>query len=473
MAVPIIMPRQGQTVESCILVQWLVKPGDTVTEGQPVASIETDKATFEIPAPASGTVLDLFFKEGSDIPVMTNIGVVGSPGEDYANLRPGGAAEAEASPPSPLTSAPPTGAPPALTFPETAASAANAPAAVAPSAAPSATPVGISPRARKTAERAGIRPETLSGSGPGGRVIERDVLAAAANLPPMSAAAREAIAAGAGVAPERGSGPAGRVLSGDIRPAAAVAPAAPAAPSPARPATREDRTIPVKGVRKIVAERMRQSLSTTAQLTLHARFDATVLQAFRARAKARGEAYGLPKLTINDLICYAVVRTLPKHPSLNAHFLGDRIVEFGAVHLGVAVDTPRGLMVPVVRDADRLTIAELSSTIRARADECQKGSINPDFLSGSTFTVTNLGALGVDYFTPVLNVPEVAILGVGGLSLMAVRREDGTVAHVDSIALSLTIDHQAIDGAPAARFLQDLVAALENIDLLLAAPPVG
>ncbi len=447
MATAIIMPRQGQSVESCILVQWTVKKGDTVAEGQTVASIETDKATFDVPSPAAGTILELFFEEGADIPVLTNIAAVGAPGEDISALRPGGSAPVEATPTPQPASAVPTSAPP-----------------VAPSvsSAPASAASGVSPRARKAADQAGIDAASLAGSGPGGRVIERDVKAAAATAPALSPAAKAAMAAGAGVPPARGSGPAGRVLASDLQ-SAIRNPQSAISSAPVR----ADRTIPVKGVRKIVAERMRQSLSSTAQLTLNARFNASVLQSYRARAKANGEAFGLPKLTINDLICYAVVRTLDKHPALNAHFLGDKIVEFGAVHLGVAVDTPRGLMVPVVQHASAMPVGQLSAAIRSRADDCQKGSINPDLLAGGTFTITNLGSLGVETFTPVLNAPEVAILGVGGLTLMPVRRADGSIEHVDAIGLSLTVDHQAVDGAPAARFLQDLVKALENVDLLL------
>ncbi|MCS6771029.1 MAG: 2-oxo acid dehydrogenase subunit E2 [Kiritimatiellae bacterium] len=457
MAVPIIMPRQGQSVESCILVKWLVKPGDTVVEGQPVASIETDKATFEVPAPAGGTVVELFFPEGADIPVLTHIGAIGAPGEDVSALRPAGAAPAAA--PAPASPAPGAAASPA-----TAAPAPKEPAA------PSGS-VGVSPRARKASARAGIDPSALAGSGPGGRVIERDVLAAAATVPPLTAAARAAGASTPDALPRRGSGLGGRITAAD-RLAPPEAGAA-AALEPAAIEAGTKREIPVKGIRKIIADRMRQSLSTTAQLTLHARADLSVVQAFRARAKAQGEAFGLPKLTINDLVCYAALHALKKHPSLNAHFLGDRIVEFGAVNLGVAVDTPRGLMVPVIHGADRLSIAALSAAIRERAEACQAGSINPDLLTGGTFTVTNLGALGIDYFTPVLNAPEVAILGVGGISLQPARRPDGSVAFVETISFSLTIDHQAVDGAPAARFLQDLVAAIEHIDLLLAAPPAS
>jgi pyruvate dehydrogenase E2 component (dihydrolipoamide acetyltransferase) len=151
---------------------------------------------------------------------------------------------------------------------------------------------------------------------------------------------------------------------------------------------------------------------------------------------------------------------------LNAHFLGDRIAQHAQVNLGVAVDTSRGLMVPVVTDAGRLSLRELSAAIKSRAEDCQKGSINPDLLAGGTFTITNLGALGVETFTPVLNAPEVAILGVGGLAIKPVRK-DGSIALVDAITLSLTIDHQAVDGAPGARFLKELCEKLESIETLL------
>jgi len=432
------MPRQGQSVESCILTKWLVQPGDAVKTGQPLAGIETDKASFEVESPADGTVLALFFDEGADVPVLTNIGALGAPGEDFSALRPSGEASAAA--------------------PATTAEVAVAPAAP-PAAAPAAVsvpapgaPVGVSPRARKLAASQGLPTQGLAGSGPGGRVIERDVQAALAAGPRLSAAARAAT----GAIPAAGSGPAGMVLAVDR----GAAPAAPAA---------GETVIPVKGVRKIVAERMRQSLAAAAQYTLHRRFDATALQAYRAKIKTSGEALGLANVTVGDLLIFALSRVLPRHPALNAHFLGDKIVQFGAVHIGVAVDTPRGLMVPVLRDAQAHSLREISAEMRALAKSCQEGNIAPDRLAGGTFTLTNLGALGVDYFTPVLNTPQVAILGVGGITHLPVAT-DGVPGcrFAPTIGLSLTADHQAVDGAPAARFLQDLAQALEHIELTLA-----
>ena len=213
-------------------------------------------------------------------------------------------------------------------------------------------------------------------------------------------------------------------------------------------------TIPVKGIRKVIADRMMQSLQSAAQLTLQASVKAASLQAFRKKAKANAEVLGLPNITIGDMINFAVVKTLGRFPELNAHFLGKTIEQHSQVHLGVAVDTDRGLLVPVLRNASSMSLTQLSTAFKPLAKSAQDGSIEGDDLSGSTFTVTNLGNLGIDHFTPVLNVPEVAILGVGGLQVKPVRGANGEVEFVDTIALSLTIDHQALDGAPAARFLQ-------------------
>jgi pyruvate dehydrogenase E2 component (dihydrolipoamide acetyltransferase) len=276
----------------------------------------------------------------------------------------------------------------------------------------------------------------------------------------MTPAARAA----GGALPASGTGLAGTITAADR--------AAPAAPCglEARSSKLEAGAIdvPVKSIRKIIAERMRQSISTTAQLTLNTTAKATAMNALRARYKAAGESVGLAAPSVNDLILFAVSRTLPKFPAVNAHFLGDKIRQFSDIHLGVAVDTERGLMVPVVKDAGRKSVAEIGREVKALAKVCQEGAVKPEQLSGSTFTVTNLGALGIEHFTPVLNVPEVAILGVGGIVLRPYEGAKG-VEFIPSIALSLTIDHQGLDGAPAARFLQALVKAIEAIDLVVAA----
>jgi len=434
MATPVIMPRLGQSVEDCILAEWKVAPGAVVEEGTVLAVIETDKASFDLESTAAGTVLELFWEEGDDVPVLANVVAVGEEGEDTSGLRP----QKETAAPAPA--AEPTKA---------TVTSSDAPALVAPVATSSGggSEAGVSPRARKLALRSGIDPETIQGTGPGGRVIERDVEAAASGRPRLSASAAASAREAGLEPPARGKGLAGMALAGDMQQPGAIEGA---------------QVEPVKGIRKLIAERMMQSLENTAQFTLNSTFDATAIQTFRKKKRKEAKESGGPKITLNDLIVHALVETIKRHPSLNAHFLGDRIARFEEVHLGVAVDTPRGLMVPVLRSACSKSLEELSSDVKGLAESCIEGTIMPDQLSGGTFTLTNLGMLGIDHFTPVINPPEAAILGVGGIFLRSVRGKDGEVTPAECITLSLTIDHQAVDGAPAARFLQDLVDTLEN-----------
>jgi pyruvate dehydrogenase E2 component (dihydrolipoamide acetyltransferase) len=195
--------------------------------------------------------------------------------------------------------------------------------------------------------------------------------------------------------------------------------------------------------------------------------DARALQSLRARFKESPEALGLRGVTINDLVLFAVARALVQHPDLNATFADNAITQHARVHLGLAVDTPRGLVVPVIHDADLLSLKQLASESKRLAMAAQANRSAPDDLAGGTFTVSNLGAFGVETFTPVLNAPQVGILGVGGINLRPVQGKDG-VAFIPHIALSLTINHQVVDGAPGARFLQTIGAILANIDLALA-----
>ena len=429
------MPRQGQSVESCILTEWKVQSGDTVTEGDVLAVIETDKASFDLESTASGTVLELFWEADDDVPVLANVLVIGEEGENIDEFRP--ADSGGTSTPEPVaTSSSDTNIPAVETTAQPQETIAQSVGTVT---APSA---GISPRARKKAMHAGVDAEILVGTGPGGRVIERDVDAFLSGSPRLSAAAR--VRAQDGMeAPKHGSGIAGMALASDMREPGAIDGA--------------DVT-PVKGIRKLIADKMMQSLQGTAQLTLHSSFDATACQQYRKKRLADGES----KVSINDLVAKAILSALKVHPEMNAHFLGDRLAVFHEVNLGIAVDSPRGLMVPVVESASTMSLEMLSAEIKKKAIACRDGTIQPDDLSGGTFTLTNLGMLGVENFTPVLNPPEIAILGVGGISVKPKRQEDGEISFVDQISLSLTIDHQAIDGAPAARFLQTFVNHLET-----------
>jgi pyruvate dehydrogenase E2 component (dihydrolipoamide acetyltransferase) len=460
MATAIVMPKQGQSVESCIIVDWKKRPGDLIAEGDILCEVETDKAVLEVPSPVSGTLLELFFAAGDDIPVLTNIAAVGSVGEDVSELRP-----ANASTTPVATSAAPPAEPPAA---PTAVPASRASAAPPPATAPiESEPAGISPRARNLAERKQVEISGIEGSGPGGRIIERDIQAALANQPKVTPVAQAMVASGEFVLPQQGSGPGGRIMARDLS-----SPASPLTTGPtAQPAPQQNQAeseqIPVHGVRKVIAERMLNSLQTTAQLTMHSSADARTLLALRKRLKASDAALGLQAVTINDLILFAVARILRQHPVVNATFSDNVISQYNDVNLGFAVDTPRGLLVPVIRQANWLSLRALAQEGKRLVGAIQEGSITPDEMTGGSFTVTNLGNLGIEQFTPILNAPQVAILGVGSINLKAVEVED-EVEFIPHIGLSLTINHQVVDGAPGARFLYALAQGLKDLDLLLA-----
>lgn len=470
MAHVLIMPRQGNTVESCVIVDWKAKEGDAVAADAPVCEVETDKATFEVPAGAAGTVLKILHAAGDDVPVLQPIAVIGAAGEDWQAAL-GGAAAAAA--PEKAESAAPASA--AVQASPAAAAAPPAPASAGSADGSAAGKTAASPRARSLAAKEAVDVSVLAGTGPGGRVIERDVKAALEGRPALTAAAKAALAAGGSI-PAAGSGLAGRATAADIAAGAVFSASAPASAARMTAAGEGSATeTPIKGIRKVIADRMMESLATMAQFTLNASASAVRMQELRARLKGSSEELGLSKVTINDLILFAVSRVLPKYPFMNAHKSGGVVKTYERVHLGLAVDTPRGLMVPVIRNADLLTLEQISAEAKALAAACQSGTIKSDQLSGSTFTVTNLGSLGIESFTPVINAPEVAILGVCGIEPKPVIDEDasgcescGGVSFVPHIGFSLTIDHAVVDGAPAARFLKAFREAIADIDLWLA-----
>jgi len=441
MAQQVVMPKQGNTVESCIIVEWNVKVGDKVSIGDVICSAETDKSTIDVESTVEGTILALLFAEGDEAPVMEAIAVVGEKGEKVEVKAPT-VSDGKTPPDAPAVQE------------EKAAPVVSEPI-------PNQTAVGSSPRARNLATSLGIPVSNLSATGPKGRVIERDVLSASSQ--PLSPAAKEAALKEGILAPKVGSGIGGRVLASDLAKTEAVA-------STSSSAVVEGTvtTIPVKGVRKVTARRMMESIHGTCQLTLHAFADASALKRLRAGFKASNPSLGLSDVTLNDLVLFAASRTLTQFPAFNAHFLGDKILQFSSVHLGMATDAPRGLLVPVIRDSQSLSLKAISVEVKRLVAKCKAGSATVEELSGSTFTVSNVGSFGIEAFTPVLNVPEVAILGVGTIVLKPVEAKDGTVSFVPHIGLSLTMDHQAVDGADAARFLKALMENIASIDLLLA-----
>ena len=431
MATPVELPKLGNTVEECIVSRWAKHPGDAVAAGDLVAEIETDKATFELEAPVEGTVLATFFEEGALVPVFTNLFVIGKPGEDVEAFRPKAAA---ASPAAPTPAA--TGG----TTPAAPSSAAPAPAAQdrAPVVGASA-PGALSPRARRFAEERGFRPVAVQGSGPGGRVLEQDLRDLYFSAPRVSETAKAQALEGA-EAPREGSGPAGMILAADLGP----------------PAVR------ISNIRERIARRMRESLASTAQYTLNSSADAGGLLRLRTKIKQSGAT---PDINLNDLVAFCAVKAVLEMPDVNALFADGKIYKSAPVHLGFACDTPRGLLVPVVRDAHRMSAGELALRMKELTAQAVQGTISADDLGGATFTVSNLGNLGIESFTPLINPPQVAILGVDAIQLKPVRR-NANVEFIDSIGFSLTCDHQIVDGAPGARFLKVLREKIENVETL-------
>ena len=446
MATVIEMPKLGNTVEECFLTAWRKQEGEAVAPGEVLADIETDKTVFELTTPVGGILLARLFDAGALVPVYTPVCVVGEAGESVEPFRPQGGA-----PPAPAVAGeeragvgpPPEGGaePPA----QVAAAArdedagvgpspeggAEPPAQVAGAAAPpshrgggNGTSMRLSPRARRYQREHGPSAEMPAGSGAGGRVLEADLRAlhhATMATPPTADAA-------AG-----GPGTPASALSAE-------------APPPDAEVARAELTL----VRRTIAQRLRESRAQTVQYTLHTSANAASLLALRRRLKAVAETAGV---TIGDIVACCTIRALLEVPEMNAELIDGAVQVHRAVHLGFACDTPRGLLVPVVRDSQNLSLRGLSRRIKELTAQAVAGSIAADDLAGGTFTITNLGSLGIEVFTPVLNPPQVAVLGVDGIQVKPVRKPDGNLEFIDAIGLSLTVDHQVVDGAPGARFL--------------------
>lgn len=445
MANVVIMPKQGQSVESCIVTEFLKKVGDTVAVGDVLFSYETDKATFEEESKVEGTVLACFFADGDEIPCLTNVMVIGAPGESFEEFAPSanGVSAAE------------TAEKPVEAKVEESA------AAVSFASGPVVEGAPVSPRARKLAAEKGVPTSTLAGSGPHGRIIERDVQAAIAAGNVLTGKARAMMAEGGWEAPASGSGLNGTVKAGDLK-------VAKANHTDISGEGTDFEVVKMSNMRKLIARSMYNSLQNSAQLTHHLGADARRLQALRKKAKkAYEEGRIAANVTINDLVCYAVVKALQKFPNANSHCLGESMRIFKKVHLGLAVDTERGLMVPTVKNADDLDIIALSQALKKVAEDCKKGGINPDLLSpeAASFTVSNLGNYGVEIFTPIINVPQSAILGVNTIVPRPKDLGGGVYAFVPYIGLSLTYDHRSLDGGEATRFVKQIATEIENLDM--------
>jgi len=444
MATPVLMPKQGQSVESCIITEWKKKKGDTVKKGDILYSYETDKASFEVEAEADGVLLDVFYNDGDEVPVLVNVAVIGTAGEDTNAFR----AQGEA-PKAPVQEK-------AVEVKSVDPNSKIIESSVESTEELVVGDVKISPRAKKLAEKLNVYYQNAKGSGPKGRIIERDIEALAASGSRMTVMAAKQTADGQLAAPMKGTGLDGRIRTEDLFKYSADVPAG---------ADFEIKKI--SNMRKIIAENMLRSLHTSAQLTHHMSADARKMLSLREVIKTESAAGKLPNITINDMVCYAVVKALKQHPDVNGHFLGDAFRLYKSVHLGIAVDTPRGLMVPVLKNADDYNLAGVATRLKEIAIQCKEGKIAPELLNSEagTFTISNLGAFGVEMFTPVLNIPQIAILGVCAIIHKPKDIGGGTIAFVPHIGLSLTYDHRALDGAPASAFMKTLVKEIENISL--------
>jgi pyruvate dehydrogenase E2 component (dihydrolipoamide acetyltransferase) len=461
MANVVIMPKQGQSVESCIVSEFKVKVGDVVKAGDVLFGYETDKATFEEESKVDGTVLAIFWKDGDEIPVLENVLVIGNPGESFEEFKPkGDTAPVPEVVPAETASASLQPLPPAESAGSSLLSGQGRPEVLEGITSSSSA---ISPRARKLAAEKGVDAVHLVGSGPGGRVIERDVEAAVAAQGRLTGLAKAKLTEGGFMSPGVGSGLARAVKGADLKVWQPSHTAGLAGEGT------EFEVVKMSNMRKLIAKSMYNSLQNSAQLTHMLGADARKLQALRKKAKKALEEGKIDaNITINDFVCFAVIKALKQFPNVNSHCLGDAMRLFKPVNLGLAVDTERGLMVPAVPHADELDIVGLSKALKKVADDSKKGSVNPDLLApeAASFTVSNLGGFGVEWFTPIINVPQSAILGVGTI-VPRPKLIDGDYAFVPYLGLSLTYDHRAIDGGEATRFLKQVAAEIENLEIEL------
>jgi pyruvate dehydrogenase E2 component (dihydrolipoamide acetyltransferase) len=438
MATTVIMPRQGQSVESCLFSSWHVAKGMKIKKGDLLFSYETDKAAFDAESPADGVLLETFVVPGEVIPVLQSIAIIGEPGESIGSFFPG---KTETT--TPVKTGEAVNDSPEKSLDDSAIPAEQGPADKS----------HISPRARKAAQNLMVNYKGIKGSGPEGRIIEKDIIQKAKEQPKATPLARAIAYADQLNLPDGGSGAGGKIISQDLKDIAGIH------------NVPEYEEKPVPNIRRIIARNMHASLQNTAQLTLHTSADARGILELRRKFKKASEEQGKTNITINDLVCYSVVQSLKKHKNLNAHFLGETARYFNLVHLGFAVDAPRGLMVPTLRNAGNLNLEQMASGLKDLAARAQKGDIDPELLTGATFTVTNLGALGIEMFTPVLNPPQVGILGINSIQYKPADIGQGVMGFIPVIGLSLTFDHRAVDGAPAAVFLKDVADQIKNLEI--------
>ncbi|MGC9399717.1 MAG: 2-oxo acid dehydrogenase subunit E2 [Anaerolineae bacterium] len=436
MATPVIMPKFEMSQERALIVEWLKKEGEQVEKGEPLLSVETDKVTMDVEAPASGTLAGIRAKEDEEVPVTTVIAYLLEPGESL---------------PEEATGEEPT--------PEKTAAAPTAPT-------PEQKRIKVTPVAERLAKTYGVDLTGIEGTGPGGKIMRADVEAAQeaaaqavtpANVRATPAARRIARERGLALEEIEGSGPRGRIQAADVE-AYRPAPQPPAVPA---------EVIPLKGMRKTIAERMTTSYRTAPHITLTARVQMQTFNEVRAALNAKAEAEGGTHITTTALIARATAWALRRHPHLNSTLREDGIHLLPEINLGIATALEDGLIVPVVRNADRKGLAQLAQEINALVERARTDALTPGDVADGTFTLSNLGPFGVEQFTAIINPPQAAILAIGAIQSEGVDDGHGQLVLRPVMRLTLSADHRVVDGAQAARFLADLRDALENPTLIL------
>lgn len=410
MAKTVIVPTEGGT-NPCFISKWNVKEGDTVSMGDMLCEAETDKSVLDILAPIDGTILKIIYGNDEMAPVLTPIAIIGNPGEDIEGLIPdkaaaGGAVETESKPETKLEIKP-------------------LPQISTPTISERTNSIYASPRAKRYAKEHNIDLTGITGTGFNGAIIERNVIETA------------------------------------LRYVADVDTNKMAAKDDEYTVYRQTLT------ERTSAERLMSSLRQSAQTTMSTQANAEKMMSLRKRINLVGEKYGISRVTVNDMVLFATAQVLAEHSEINSVWSGEELHRYKHVHLGVAVDTERGLIVPVIRNADTMSLTEISVSARKLITAAREGKISAAQMSGGTFTVSNIGHMGIKTFTPIVNPPQVCILGVGAVEPAYCRDENGDIVETSNLTLNLTHDHRAVDGAPAARFLQELCDFIKDYDVMM------
>ncbi len=450
MAREVILPKLGQTMEEGSIVEWLKQEGDPVKNGEVLFTVESDKATLEVESPARGYLRKILVPAGVTVPVLTPVAIIAQTMEEDISGIGGASTPGPALRPAPTVEVPQPEEPPLA------------------AERPESGRIFASPRARMRARENDVDLSQMAGTGPGGRIVERDVLTYLESVPKATPVARK-IAAELGIdlGAITGTGVGGKITREDVEAALAVAAPAPAPVPAAAPAVAAE--VPMSGIRAIVAQRMVAGHTLAAPVTLTIEVDATEFVALREQLKSRlAKELGF-NVGYNDLLIKLVAHALREFPYMNVRLdeAAGAIRILDAVHVALAVDTERGLLVPIVRDADRKGLKAVATELRGVVERARTGKATPDELSGSTFTITNLGMFEIDAFTPIINLPEAAILGVGRIAERPAV-VGGELCVRKMMWLSLTFDHRLVDGAPAARFLQYIKDLVEDPFLWLA-----